>query len=301
MAIVFFSAQEKECIRFLSSCYDQEDKQIALQAIPNYDQANEKHLISMIERFRRLGLIKWRMNRNFIILPLILNVAQQFANSPSADSISLDMIAEPHKNTPLTTFSTQEQEILIFLATYYDQEDDRIDVQSIPGYSQLGREGIHKVVERFRRLGIVTWETNRSITIHPAILDVAQQVTNRGLSAAQYHLFLSYASGDASLANELKETFENRGMQCFMAEKGIAVATQWEPAIREALRAAEYIVLLLTPRSIRSTWVLLETGAAWTLEKDIVPALVHISPDDLIDPIRRYQARVIETTAQRVR
>ena len=62
------------------------------------------------------------------------------------------------------------------------------------------------------------------------------------------------------------------------AEKDIAVATQWEHAIREALQASEYILLLLTPRSVDRHWVLLETGAAWALEKEIIPALVHVSP-----------------------
>jgi hypothetical protein len=43
----------------------------------------------------------------------------------------------------------------------------------------------------------------------------------------------------------------------------------------------------------------METGAAWALGKPLIPALVHIAIDQLPDPVRRYQARVIETTAQR--
>jgi hypothetical protein len=43
----------------------------------------------------------------------------------------------------------------------------------------------------------------------------------------------------------------------------------------------------------------METGAAWALGKPLIPALSHVAPNELLDPIRRYQARVIETTAQR--
>jgi hypothetical protein len=43
----------------------------------------------------------------------------------------------------------------------------------------------------------------------------------------------------------------------------------------------------------------MEIGAAWALGKSLIPALVQVDPCDLPDPIRRYQARVIETTAQR--
>lgn len=43
----------------------------------------------------------------------------------------------------------------------------------------------------------------------------------------------------------------------------------------------------------------METGAAWVLGKTLIPALSQVSVKDLLDPIRRHQARVIETTAQR--
>ena len=86
-----------------------------------------------------------------------------------------------------------------------------------------------------------------------------------------------------------------------MAKKDIAGGARWEPGIREALMASKRILLLLTPRSKDRLWVLLEIGAAWALGKDIVPALVQVSPGELEDPIRHYQARVIETSAQRNR
>jgi hypothetical protein len=43
----------------------------------------------------------------------------------------------------------------------------------------------------------------------------------------------------------------------------------------------------------------MEVGAAWALGKPLISALVQVNPSDLPDPIRRYQSRVIETTAQR--
>jgi hypothetical protein len=84
-----------------------------------------------------------------------------------------------------------------------------------------------------------------------------------------------------------------------MAEKDIAAAEEWQDRVRAALRGSVRVLVLLTPRSINRPWVLMETGAAWALGKPLIPALVQISPNDLLDPIRRRQARVIETTAQR--
>lgn len=115
----------------------------------------------------------------------------------------------------------------------------------------------------------------------------------------EYDVFLSYAAGDSALAAELKEALESEGLRCFMAEKDIPVATVWENEIHTALLGSKRILLLLTPRSVNRPWVLLETGAAWALKKDLIPALVQVSPSDLVEPIRKYQARVIETSGQR--
>lgn len=116
---------------------------------------------------------------------------------------------------------------------------------------------------------------------------------------AKYNVFLSYAADDSGLATELHDELKKKRISCFMAEKDVAVATEWQDAIRDALRSASRILLLLTPRSLDRPWVLMETGAAWALDIPIVPALVHVTPDQLPDPVRRYQARIIETTAQR--
>jgi TIR domain len=114
-----------------------------------------------------------------------------------------------------------------------------------------------------------------------------------------YDVFISYATGDSSLAEELKEDLQGRGLRCFMAEKDIPVAVIWETEIRNALLGSKRILLLLTPRSVTRPWVLMETGAAWALKKDLIPALVQVSSRDLVEPIRNYQARIIETLAQR--
>jgi hypothetical protein len=115
----------------------------------------------------------------------------------------------------------------------------------------------------------------------------------------KYDIFLSYADGDSRLADELKTEFEIRGLRWFMAKKDIEVASEWEISIREALISCTWVLLLLTPRSIDRPWVLLESGAAWGLGKRLVPVLVQVSISNLIDPIRKYQARLIKTMRDR--
>ncbi len=116
---------------------------------------------------------------------------------------------------------------------------------------------------------------------------------------SKYDLFLSYASDDSELASELKTDLEANGLKCFMAELDIPVASIWHEEIRHAIHSSKRIIMLLTPKSCNKPWVMIEAGAAWALGKDVIPALVQLSPDDLIDPIRYYQARKIDTNTQR--
>lgn len=118
-------------------------------------------------------------------------------------------------------------------------------------------------------------------------------------STPAFDVFISYAALDSGIAGELQQDLEAQGLRCFMAEKDIRVAEEWQDSIRAALTGSTYVLVLLTPRSIERPWVLMETGAAWALGKALIPALSHVAANDLIDPIRRHQARVIETTAQR--
>ena len=138
-----------------------------------------------------------------------------------------------------------------------------------------------------------------SCLIHRKLLRSLIMSFNVVRSPPKFDVFISYAVGDAAIADELRGDLEGKGLRCFVAEKDIQVATEWQESIREALVGSTRILVLLTPRSINRPWVLTEIGAAWALGKPLIPALSHVGPNDLGDPIRRHQGRVIETTAQR--
>jgi TIR domain len=118
-------------------------------------------------------------------------------------------------------------------------------------------------------------------------------------SKPEFDIFISYSTGDAGLADELRTDLVGGGLTCFMAEKDVQIATEFQDSILQALIGSEQILVLLTPRSIQRPWILMEMGAAWALRKPLIPALSHVALSDLPDPIKRYEGRVIETTAQR--
>jgi len=119
--------------------------------------------------------------------------------------------------------------------------------------------------------------------------------------AQQHDVFLSYASVDSGIATELKAALQRKNHSCFLAEKDIRAGREWEDEIHSAMHGAKNVILLITPNSLKSAWVLMETGAAWALRKRLYPALSFVSPEDLVDPVRRFQARKVETSEERRR
>lgn len=114
-----------------------------------------------------------------------------------------------------------------------------------------------------------------------------------------YDVFLSYVEEDMELAQELYELLTQSGLNCFMDKKSLDVGTIWEDDIRKALVNSLAEVILLTPNSIKSLWVMCEAGACWVLEKQIFPAIISIKHEDLPEPIKKYQCIQIETVENR--
>jgi hypothetical protein len=114
-----------------------------------------------------------------------------------------------------------------------------------------------------------------------------------------YDVFISYSHKDEELAKELRQLLEARDLKCFMSSMDIRSGDPWAEAIRDALVDAQELLLVITPDSIKSRWVMCEGGAGWALGKRMVPALLEVEPDLLPEPIKRHQAKKIDTATQR--
>ena len=113
-----------------------------------------------------------------------------------------------------------------------------------------------------------------------------------------HQVFISYSQKDGDIAASLASKLEDAGLKCFMADRSILAAAQWEPKLREAMLDADSVLLLMTPRSKESLWVAAEAGAAWVLNKPLIPVLMFVDAQELFEPVRKYQARRAETTEQ---
>ncbi len=100
-------------------------------------------------------------------------------------------------------------------------------------------------------------------------------VTSRVRGQKQLKVFLSYAYADLVSARRIRNLlFHQLGLQVFLHED-LSAGGNWRPKLRKELEHADVFVALLTPTSVTDSWLLQETGAAWALEKPIVPIVTR--------------------------
>lgn len=108
-------------------------------------------------------------------------------------------------------------------------------------------------------------------------------------------VFLSYSAQDSEAALQIKDALAQRGVRCFMAERSIGPGEKWENRLRGELRSAREVLVLFTAHSVDSKWVLTELGAAWALDKPVVPCTRGVSAAALPGPAQTFQARSVES------
>jgi hypothetical protein len=111
----------------------------------------------------------------------------------------------------------------------------------------------------------------------------------------EYDIFFSYSHGDINFALKVYTRLTEAGLKCFLAEKDIPGATPWANKLRDGLISSRKVLLLITDRSLDSQWVIAEAGAAWALQKDILPGLFFVEPEKLFALLTQYQTRRLES------
>jgi hypothetical protein len=87
-------------------------------------------------------------------------------------------------------------------------------------------------------------------------------------------VFLSYASGDENVARELAAGFRDAELSGWMDQSDIATGEAIAEKLKESLRQASAIVVLVSERSLKNQWVQFELGAAFAMGKSIIPVLI---------------------------
>jgi len=89
-------------------------------------------------------------------------------------------------------------------------------------------------------------------------------------------IFLSHDAADSAYARKLSRSLlsQRPNLRIFTPET-LSAGEDWQSKLKDELFQCDIFMVLLSPNSVYSPWVLKELGAAWGLEKPIIPVVTH--------------------------
>jgi hypothetical protein len=103
-------------------------------------------------------------------------------------------------------------------------------------------------------------------------------------------VFISHVTADNALAHRVRDLLRSSLDAKVFTSEDLSAGENWEAQLRKQLSASDYVVALVSPKSVHSTYVLQDLGAAWALRKPIIS--VATRPDvvsTLPVPASEYQ------------
>jgi hypothetical protein len=115
---------------------------------------------------------------------------------------------------------------------------------------------------------------------------------------AQQHapkVFIRQAAVDNILARKIRILLKSSFDAYVSTTEDLSAGEDWESQLRKELSDSDYIVALLSPQSVRSTFVLHDLGAAWALGKPIISLITRRDVLNTI-PVPVDESQMIELT-----
>ena len=100
-------------------------------------------------------------------------------------------------------------------------------------------------------------------------------LTEKNDKQQNLRVFLSYAREDSIQGHKLNAILSRQYSVNVFTTETLSAGEDWRSILREELSKCDVFVLLWSPNSIDSKWVLHELGAAWALDKTIVPVVTE--------------------------
>jgi WD40 repeat protein len=101
------------------------------------------------------------------------------------------------------------------------------------------------------------------------------------------HIFISYSKKDSDFALKLAEDLQEAGFKIWI-DRTIGGGDKWRETIEKNLKAAEEVIIVVSPNSMASEWVKHEGSLAYGWGKKLLPILIE--PVDSLPPwLEDYQ------------
>lgn len=93
-------------------------------------------------------------------------------------------------------------------------------------------------------------------------------------------VFISYAQADKAITRQIADTLQNAGLKVWFDEWELMPGDSIIQRIEDGLRASDFLLVLLSPHSVNSQWVMTELNSALSSELrtravTVIPALIE--------------------------
>ena len=106
---------------------------------------------------------------------------------------------------------------------------------------------------------------------------IDRQVTVQSAKASP-HVFISYASQDAPVANSIVENLEQHGLKCWLAPRDVKPGALYADAIVGAINEAKVLVLVLSGSAVTSSHVSREVERAAAKRRPMIAFRIDAAP-----------------------
>ena len=103
-------------------------------------------------------------------------------------------------------------------------------------------------------------------------------------------IFISYSHEDESFAKLIQRKLIECKTNVFMSGENIYAGEDWEEVIWTNLEECDVFLFIASKISVKGEYPKFEIGGAYYGDKDIIPALIDVSPEELPSIIQKYQA-----------
>lgn len=88
-------------------------------------------------------------------------------------------------------------------------------------------------------------------------------------------IFLSYTATDRIHAQQLRDILSRHPNVHIFTTEMLSAGEDWQSKLRDELSNCDKFLVILSPTSVDSNWVLHELGAAWAIGKPIIPIVTN--------------------------
>jgi len=108
----------------------------------------------------------------------------------------------------------------------------------------------------------------------------------RPVRKKSYVVFVSHSTTDAWIAGMMSRKMRGAGAKTWLDEKDLEGGAVVVDGILQGIRASDEVVVLVSPKSVKSQWIMFEIGAARIQGKRVTPILNNVAKYDAIKPLK---------------